>query len=156
MLVMKESAKQVQLYLQQQGFTNEVVELPSSTRTVQEAAEAIGCHEAQIAKSIIFDIGGSALLVIASGPNRVSEQQVSSYIKAPLIKANAAFVREHTGYAIGGVPPVAHKYPPRILIDEDLWKYETIWAAAGHPMAVFQLTPDELLQMTNGEVTKIK
>ena len=153
---MKESAKQVQLYLQQQGFTNEVVELPSSTRTVQEAAEAIGCHEAQIAKSIIFDIGGSALLVIASGPNRVSEQQVSSYIKAPLIKANAAFVREHTGYAIGGVPPVAHKYPLRILIDEDLWKYETIWAAAGHPMAVFQLTPDELLQMTKGEVTKIK
>lgn len=153
---MKESAKQVQLYLQQQGFTNEVVELPSSTRTVQEAAEAIGCHEAQIAKSIVFDIGGRALLVAASGPNRVSEERVATFIKAPLAKANAAFVREHTDYAIGGVPPVAHKYPLRILIDEDLWKYETIWAAAGHPMAVFQLTPDELLQMTKGEVTKIK
>ncbi|WP_108307398.1 YbaK/EbsC family protein [Metalysinibacillus jejuensis] len=153
---MKESAKQVQLYLQQQGFTNEVVELPSSTRTVQEAAEAIGCHEAQIAKSIVFDIGGRALLIVASGPNRVSEERVATFIKAPLAKANAAFVREHTGYAIGGVPPVAHKYPLRILIDEDLWKYETIWAAAGHPMAVFQLTPDELLQMTKGEVTKIK
>lgn len=156
MLVMKESAKQVQLYLQQQGFTNEVVELPSSTRTVQEAAEAIGCHEAQIAKSIVFDIGGSALLVVASGPNRVSEERVATFIKAPLAKANAAFVREHTGYAIGGVSPVAHKYPPRILLDEDLWKYETIWATAGHPMAVFQLTPDQLLQLTQGEVTKIK
>ena len=81
---MKESAKQVQLYLQQQGFTNEVVELPSSTRTVQEAAEAIGCHEAQIAKSIVFDIGGRALLVVASGPNRVSEERVATFIKATL------------------------------------------------------------------------
>jgi len=157
---MEQLSKQAQIVqekLVDLGYTNEVKQLPDSTRTAQEAAEAIGCDVAQIAKSIIFRLKNSdkALLVIASGVNRVNERTIEQYIDDTLGKADADFVREHTGYIIGGVPPIGHQQPITTFIDEDLFQYDDIWAAAGHPKAVFQLTPDELVGMTKGQVRKI-
>ncbi|WP_419877494.1 YbaK/EbsC family protein [Brevibacillus centrosporus] len=155
---MKESAQRVQNVLRELGYTNEVVELPDSTRTAQEAASAIECEIAQIAKSILFRLKKSErpLLVVASGVNRVNEKLISTYVEDELGKADADFVRERTGFVIGGVAPVGHTGAIETIVDEDLFRYQTIWAAAGHPKAVFQLTPDELLKMTGGRVLPIK
>lgn len=155
---MKESAKIFQQKLRELGFSNEVVELPESTRTAQEAAEAIGCEVKHIAKSIIFKRGSTdtAVLVIASGSNRIDEAKIEEALGERLEKANANFVREKTGYVIGGVAPIGHIHEPIIFIDEDLFQYDKIWAAAGHPKAVFQLTPAELLEMTKGRVMVVK
>lgn len=154
---LSKQAQVVQEELAELGYSNEVKQLPDSTRTAQEAAEAIGCDVAQIAKSIIFRLQHSTepLLVIASGVNRVNEHQIEKYLDDKLGKADADFVREHTGYIIGGVPPLGHQQPITTFIDEDLFQYEDIWAAAGHPKAVFQLTPDELVGMTKGQVVKV-
>ncbi|WP_235440462.1 YbaK/EbsC family protein [Paenibacillus sp. DMB20] len=129
-----------------------------TARTAQEAADAIGCEVAQIAKSIIFRLNGSdsPLLVVASGVNRVDEKGLSKRLNDKLVKADADFVRERTGFVIGGVAPIGHSETIKTIIDEDLLQYRTIWAAAGHPKAVFQLTPDDLLAMTSGEVMTIR
>ncbi|RNB79055.1 YbaK/EbsC family protein [Brevibacillus nitrificans] len=155
---LKESAQRVQNVLRELGYTNEVVELPDSTRTAQEAASAIECEIAQIAKSILFRLKKSErpLLVVASGVNRVNEKLISTYVQDELGKADADFVRERTGFVIGGVAPVGHTEAIETIVDEDLFRYQTIWAAAGHPKAVFQLTPDELVKMTGGRVLPIK
>ncbi|WP_238652442.1 YbaK/EbsC family protein [Paenibacillus piscarius] len=155
---LKDSAKQVQNKLLELGYTNQVVELPDSTRTAQEAADAIGCEVAHIAKSIIFWLKNEdkPLLVIACGVNRINEKLITGHLNDKLGKADADFVREHTGFVIGGVPPLGHKEPILTFIDEDLLQYREIWAAAGHPRAVFQLTPEELIQMTNGRVICVK
>lgn len=152
------SVKQVQEKLLELGHPNEVVKLTDSARTAQEAADALGCEVAQIAKSIIFKLKSTnePLLVVASGINRIDEKLVAQTLNDKLGKADADFVRESTGFVIGGVPPLGHKNSVLTLIDEDLFKYETIWAAAGHPKAVFQLTPDELEKMTNGQVISVK
>lgn len=152
------SVKQVQEKLLKLGHPNEVVKLTDSARTAQEAADALGCEVAQIAKSIIFKLKSTnePLLVVASGINRIDEKLVAQTLNDKLGKADADFVRESTGFVIGGVPPLGHKNSVLTLIDEDLFKYETIWAAAGHPKAVFQLTPDELEKMTNGQVISVK
>ncbi len=112
----------------------------------------------QIAKSIVFKGKQTQkpLLVIASGPNRVNEKRIEELISEPLGKADADFVRKHTGFVIGGVPPIGHLEKLEIFIDEDLLKYEEIWAAAGSPHAVFKLTPSALAQMTGGRVISIK
>jgi prolyl-tRNA editing enzyme YbaK/EbsC (Cys-tRNA(Pro) deacylase) len=152
------SVKQVQEKLLELGHPNEVVKLTDSARTAQEAADALGCDVAQIAKSIIFKLKSTnqPLLVVASGINRIDEKLVAQTLNDKLGKADADFVRESTGFVIGGVPPLGHKNSVLTLIDEDLFKYETIWAAAGHPKAVFQLTPNELEKMTNGQVISVK
>jgi prolyl-tRNA editing enzyme YbaK/EbsC (Cys-tRNA(Pro) deacylase) len=155
---LKESAQRVQDKLAELGYTNEVVELPDSTRTAQEAAEAIGCEVAQIAKSIIFRLKSTdnPLLVVACGVNRVNEKKLSSQLNDTLGKADADFVRERTGFVIGGVPPLGHMEAITTIVDEDLLQFKTIWAAAGHPKAVFELTTDELVEMTRGKVMNIK
>jgi len=152
------SVKQVQEKLLELGHPNEVVKLTDSARTAQEAADVLGCDVAQIAKSIIFklDSTNQPLLVVASGINRIDENLVAQTLNDKLGKADADFVRESTGFVIGGVPPLGHKNSVLTLIDEDLFKYETIWAAAGHPKAVFQLTPDELEKMTKGQVISVE
>ncbi|MEK4714892.1 YbaK/EbsC family protein [Sporosarcina sp. FSL K6-5500] len=152
------SVKQVQEKLLELGHPNEVNKLTDSARTAQEAADALGCEVAQIAKSIIFKLKSTnePLLVVASGINRIDEKLVAQTLNDKLGKADADFVRESTGFVIGGVPPLGHKNSVLTLIDEDLFKYETIWAAAGHPKAIFQLTPDELEKMTNGQVISVK
>jgi len=156
--VLKESAQIVQDVIIQSGYNNQVIELPQSARTAQEAADALNCKVAQIAKSIIFRLveSNQPVLVIASGVNRVNEQQIELLLNQKLGKADAEFVREHTGFVIGGVSPIGHKNTLITFIDEDLLQYDEIWAAAGHPKAIFQLTPNELLEMTKGTVVNIK
>jgi prolyl-tRNA editing enzyme YbaK/EbsC (Cys-tRNA(Pro) deacylase) len=152
------SAQKIQDTLQGSGFASQVVELPDSARTAKEAAQAIGCEVEQIVKSLVFKGKHShnPLLVVASGTNRVNEQQISTLVGEPLEKADANFVRQRTGFVIGGVPPLGHSEPLRTLIDEDLLQYKEIWAAAGTPHAVFQLTPADLQVMTGGKVVSIK
>lgn len=154
---LKASAQKVQDALQAAGFANEVVELPDSARTAAEAADAVGCAVGQIVKSLLFEArpSGRAVLVAASGGHRVDEEAVASVIGERIGRASPEFVRERTGFAIGGVPPIGHSGPVLAIVDEALLGYERIWAAAGHPHAVFALTPAELVRMTGGTVARI-
>ena len=134
-----------------------VLEFETSTRTAVDAAAAIGCGVAQIAKSLVFRASesGRPVLVIASGAHRVDEGQIAALVGEPIVRAGAEFVRASTGFAIGGVPPIAHKTRPITLIDDALMAFGEIWAAAGTPQAVFRLTPAELLALTGGRVATV-
>ena len=147
------SARRVQDALDRLGLILKVVELPGSTRTAADAAQAIGCTVAQIAKSLIFRAKESdrPVLVIASGVNRVNEKVIASILGEKIGKADADFVRQRTGFVIGGVPPVGHSEPIETFLDEDLLQYDEIWAAAGTPHAVFRLTPEDLIRATAGK-----
>lgn len=151
------SAARVEAALQASGFACEVRKLDQSTRTAAEAATAIGCEIAQIAKSILFRgaRSGHPVLVVASGVNRVDEKAVAELIGEPLAKADADFVRRETGFVIGGVPPVGHSKPILTLIDEELLAYDEIWAAAGTPFAVFRLEPKSLESLTGGRIARV-
>jgi prolyl-tRNA editing enzyme YbaK/EbsC (Cys-tRNA(Pro) deacylase) len=155
---MSSSAQKVQEALKVHGVACQVIEMKQTTRSAQDAADAVGCQVGQIAKSLIFTGKKSKqpILVIASGPNRVNEKTIRRHISEPLSMAKAEFVREHTGFAIGGVPPIGHLNPLKTFIDEDLSKFDEIWAAAGTPNAVFKLTPKELKKITNGEIISVK
>lgn len=148
------SSLRVQEALAERGVQSAIVYLERAARTSAEAAAAVGCRVDQIAKSLVFRgaTSGRPLLVIASGANRVDETRVASVVGEPLGKADADFVRAHTGFAIGGVAPLAHPAPLTTLIDEHLLKWDRIWAAAGHPHTVFPLTPSELVRITGGRV----
>jgi prolyl-tRNA editing enzyme YbaK/EbsC (Cys-tRNA(Pro) deacylase) len=148
------SALKVQAVL---GDHYKVLEFDAGTRTAADAAAAIGCTVAQIAKSLIFRTRDTnrTVLVIASGANRVDEKKIAAEIGERVVRADPDFVRETTGFAIGGVPPIGHKTPPITLIDVDLFQHETIWAAAGTPNAVFQLTPEGLARLTGGRRSRI-
>jgi prolyl-tRNA editing enzyme YbaK/EbsC (Cys-tRNA(Pro) deacylase) len=139
------------------GLPCRVVELPASTRSAQEAAQAVGCTVGQITKSLVFRGAQTSkpVLVLASGANRVNEARLAELIGEPAAKADAAFVRTHTGFSIGGVPPVGHPAPLETYIDADLLQYAEIWAAAGTPNAVFALAPADLQTMTGGQVVTI-
>jgi prolyl-tRNA editing enzyme YbaK/EbsC (Cys-tRNA(Pro) deacylase) len=152
------SAQKVQDALNTHQIQLEVVELPGSTRSAAEAAQAIGCRVEQIAKSLIFRTlqTNRPVLVIASGVNRVNEKKLFPRLGEPIGKADAEFVRIETGFVIGGVPPVGHIKPLETFIDEDLLQYPEIWAAAGTPHAVFRLSSANLLRITSGEVISIK
>lgn len=129
---------------------------PEGTRTAADAARAIGCDVAQIVKSLVFRRdGGEPLLVVTSGANRVDETKVAALVGEPVGKADAAFVRAATGFAIGGVPPAGHAVPVVTLVDEDLLGLDEIWAAAGTPSTVFRLTPAELVELTGGRVADV-
>ncbi len=157
-MTLSPSAQKVQGALAARGFTNQVIEHEQTTRTSAEAAQAVGCEVGQIAKSLIFKGGqsGKAILVIASGANRVDEKKLRDLLGEKVEKPDADFVRERTGFVIGGVPPLGHTEPLITFIDEDLMQFDSIWAAAGTPNAVFPLTPDELVKMTGGKVAAIK
>ena len=149
---LRESAARVQDFLTTKGFSFEVKELSSSTRTAQEAAESVGCAVGQIAKSLVFKEKKTnrPILVIASGANRVDLKKIKQATGLKLGRADGNFVKEYVGFAIGGVPPAGHKEPLETLLDPDLRQYETIWAAAGTPYALFELKPEDLEPMTNG------
>ena len=151
------SAQRVQEALQKLGFACQVVELPQSTRTSAEAAQAVGCQVGQIAKSVIFRTKqtGRPVLAIASGVNRVNEKTLAALVGEPVEKADADFVRQQTGFAIGGVPPLGHTHQVEVYVDQDLLQYEQIWAAAGTPHAVFRLTPADLMRMTAGRLVQV-
>ncbi|NJD60744.1 MAG: hypothetical protein C3F13_00815 [Anaerolineales bacterium] len=157
MLPLPKSAAKVQAALKESGLPLEVIELPDSTRTSAEAAQAIGCQVGQIAKSIVFQAIPSErpILVITSGSNRVNEGVISRLTGEMVKKANADFVQQQTGFVIGGVPPIGHNVPLDTYIDQDLLQYLQIWAAAGTPHAVFRLTPADLVRITGGMVLKI-
>lgn len=147
--IFPESVQRVADLLTTLGYQLPVLMLSESGKTSAEAAAGIGCSVAEIAKSIVFRrlSDDAAVMVVASGSNRVDEQKVAAIV-GPLGKADAKFVKEKIGYAIGGVCPIGHLQKTLMLIDEDLMQYPTIWAAAGHPHAVFQLSPAQLLSMT--------
>jgi len=144
--------------LENLGQSLDIKQFSENTRTSAEAAAAIGCTVAQIAKSLVFRAAGSnrAVLVIASGANRVDEKLVAAAIGDRIGKADAAFVREKTGFAIGGVAPIGHTEQPLTLIDADLLAHDEIWAAAGTPNSVFRLNPRALVAMTGGRVIAIR
>jgi prolyl-tRNA editing enzyme YbaK/EbsC (Cys-tRNA(Pro) deacylase) len=156
--VLSAAAQRVQDALNALGVACQVVELPESTHSAAEAAQAIGCRVEQIAKSLVFR-GRSTnqpILAIVSGGNRVDEEKLAVLVAEPVAKANADYVRQRTGYAIGGVPPVGHVQSLTCVVDEDLLQYEQIWAAAGTPRAVFRLTPADLQRITDGRVVSVK
>lgn len=154
----KASVRRVEAALAERGFALQVKEFPVSTRTSAEAATAIGCAVGQIAKSLVFRgaRSGQAVLIVASGANRVDPAKAEALLGEAIGRADAEFVRAATGFAIGGVPPVGHDRPLATLIDRDLLAYDEIWAAAGTPNAVFRLTPEDLGQLTGGRVGDLK
>jgi Cys-tRNA(Pro) deacylase len=155
---LKSSAQRVQEALQDHGLNCEVVQMQDTTRSAEDAARAVGCEVGQIVKSLIFEGKQShrPVLVVTSGANRVNEKTIGQNLAESIKMAKPDFVREMTGFAIGGVPPVGHRHALKIFIDEDLLRYEEIWAAAGTPHAVFKLTPDELKTITSGTVISVK
>jgi prolyl-tRNA editing enzyme YbaK/EbsC (Cys-tRNA(Pro) deacylase) len=156
-MMLSASTRKVQEALQAHGVTCHVLELAETARSAREAADAIGCSVEQIVKSLVFrgQRTQRPILVVASGGNRVNEETLGALVAEPIVKADAAFVRQQTGFAIGGVPPVGHVQRLLTFIDEDLLQYEQIWAAAGTPHAVFPLTPADLQRLTNGHVVTI-
>lgn len=151
------SAQKVQDALRARGFDYQVVEFEQTTRTSAEAAAAVGCAVGQIAKSIVFRGKRSqqAILVIASGANRVNEKRLRDLVGEPVEKPDADYVRMQTGFAIGGVPPLGHSQALRVLVDNDLLQYAEIWAAAGTPNAVFRLDPADLMALSAGELAQV-
>ncbi len=155
---LKSSAQKVQEALQAHDLACEVVQMKDTTRSAPDAARAVGCEVGQIVKSLVFKGKQSRqpVLVVTSGANRVNEKTIGRELAETIKMADPEFVREVTGFAIGGVPPVGHRQALTIFIDEDLLQYEEIWAAAGTPHAVFRLTPDDLKTITSGKVISVK
>jgi Cys-tRNA(Pro) deacylase len=150
-------ARKVQDALAAHGLNSPVVELTDTTRTAQDAANALGCRLEQIVKSLVFKgkKTGQPVLVIASGANRVNTKAIAKLIDERVQMAAPEFVLETTGFAIGGVPPLAHANPLKTFIDEDLLQLAELWAAAGTSHAMFKLTPHDLLDLTGGQVVSI-
>lgn len=155
---LSKNAQRVQEALNKHGFEFKVTELPDSTRSAQDAAKAIGCTVPQIAKSIIFRSSQSKdpVLAIVSGSNRVEVTKIASYLDEEIEIASADFVKESTGFPIGGVSPVGLKTSMATFIDEDLLDFDEVWAAAGTPHAVFKLEPKALKSLTKGTVIDLK
>jgi Cys-tRNA(Pro) deacylase len=158
MTTLSPSAQKIQDLLNSLGYSYQVIEHTESTRTAQEAAERAGCELGQIVKSLIFmgKESKKSILVLTSGANRVDEKIISEYAGESIGRADANFVREVTGFAIGGVPPIGHAQKMETYLDEDFLHYQTIWAAAGTPNAIFELQTNDLQKMTNGKIVKIK
>lgn len=150
---LKTSSQKVQDFLSQHSQNFQVKQLTSSTRTAVEAAESIGCSVAQIAKSLIFKNKKSQepVLIVASGSNMVDVRKVEKTLGIKLSKPDAEYVREQVGYAIGGVPPIAHKTTLFTVLDPDLQQHDLIWAAAGTPNSMFSLKASELETLTQGQ-----
>ena len=152
------SAQKVQDQIKSLGYDYRVIEHAESTRTAQEAADRAGCELGQIVKSLIFKgkASNKPILVLTSGANRVDEKRISEYAGEAIGRADADFARAVTGFAIGGIPPVGHIQKMETYPDEDFLQYETIWAAAGTPNAIFELKTSDLQKMTGGKVVRVK
>jgi Cys-tRNA(Pro) deacylase len=153
---MHPSARRVAETLQALGVETSVIEFPQSTRTAQDAAAAIGTTVGQIVKSLVFLADGRPVLALVSGANHVALEKVRRALRAVRVeRADADAVRAATGYAIGGVPPLGHAQPLRILLDRDLLQYEAVYAAAGTPHAVFAIAPGRLQEITTATVLEL-
>jgi prolyl-tRNA editing enzyme YbaK/EbsC (Cys-tRNA(Pro) deacylase) len=150
--------RRVREALEDLGFEPGIVKLDRTARSAAEAAEALDVRVEQIVKSLVFRgrETGSPVLVLAGGANRVDEVRISDLVSEPVEMADAAYVREKTGFSIGGVPPVGHAERPVALVDEDLMREEVVWAAAGHTHAVFGMKPAELVEITGGRVVAVR
>jgi prolyl-tRNA editing enzyme YbaK/EbsC (Cys-tRNA(Pro) deacylase) len=151
-----DAAQRVAQLLQTIGHDKQVVMLPATGKTSAEAAAGLGCDVAEIAKSIVFRrlSDDAAVMVIASGANRIDETKVAELVGA-IGKADAKFVKERTGYVIGGVCPIGQVEKPVMLIDKNLLQLDSVWVAAGHPHAVFNLTPAQLQAMTLAPIVDV-
>lgn len=152
------SAQKIQNLLNSLGYKYIVIEHAESTRTAQEAADRAGCELGQIVKSLIFrgKTSSKPILVLTSGANRVDEKRISGYAGESISRADADFVHTVTGFAIGGVPPIGHAEKMETYLDEDFLPYQTIWAAAGTPNAIFELQTEDLQKMTAGKIVQVK
>jgi prolyl-tRNA editing enzyme YbaK/EbsC (Cys-tRNA(Pro) deacylase) len=150
------SVARVRAALLAAGHPDTITEFPASTRTAADAAAAVGCTVAQIAKSIVFRANGRAAVIITSGANRVDPAKAAAALGVKLARADADWVRATTGFAIGGVAPIGHITAPLLLLDEDLLALDPIWAAAGTPSNVFRTTPAELRRITGAPVAAVK
>jgi len=146
------SVERVRGALARAGLAPDIIELPGAARTAQAAADFLGCAVGQIANSLVFraQSSDSAVLVMSSGAKRVDLALLSAELGEPVGKADADFVRNRTGFAIGGVPPVGHVDVKKILVEKSLAAHPELWAAGGHPHTVFRLTYDELVRITGG------
>ncbi|HEV8437817.1 MAG TPA: YbaK/EbsC family protein [Methylomirabilota bacterium] len=153
---MKPAAVKVRSAIRQLGLEREVIELPVDARTSQQAADALGVSVGQIAKSLVFTVNLSPILVVASGANRVDEDKLEALAGGAVRRADPDTVKQATGYSIGGVAPLGHPLPLPVFIDADLLGYELIYAAAGVPDCVFPLTPGELVRATGGRIVDVK
>lgn len=157
--ILSKTAQSVQDVLAAKGLKCRVVEFSSSTGIALKAAQSIGCDVAQIIKSLIFKtaLTHQPVLVLASGCNRVNEQAIEQQVGEKIVKADAEFTRDVTGFAIGGIPPIGHKTAIKhIYIDEDLLKLDNLWGAAGTPHTVFNIQTKDLLAIVKGTVISIK
>ena len=154
---MSKSSKRFRDFLNKIGYETSIKNLSDSTRTSLDAARAIGCEISEIAKSILFrgEKTNRPILVIASGGNRINEDKIKSLAGEPVTKADADFVREQTGFVIGGVPPFGEINEIVKLIDKNILNHKIIWAAAGTPNSVFSLTPENLIKITKGRIIDI-
>jgi prolyl-tRNA editing enzyme YbaK/EbsC (Cys-tRNA(Pro) deacylase) len=145
------SVERVRQALESAGIDARIVELPGAARTAKAAADFLGCQVAQIANSLVFraQASDSAVLVMSSGAQRVDTEKLAALIGEPVGKADADFVRRHTGFAIGGVAPIGHSLK-RIFVERSLSGFEVVWAAAGHPNTVFRLKYADLVRITHG------
>lgn len=150
------SVDRVRQALQAANHDDTITEFPQGTKSAQDAATAVGCTVSQIVKSMIFRSGETPVLVLTSGTNQVDTNKVSHIFAMPIERADGRWVRDVTGFAIGGVAPIGHQSAPKILIDEDLIPMSKIWAAAGSPMKVFSTSGQKLLELTDGLVANIK
>jgi prolyl-tRNA editing enzyme YbaK/EbsC (Cys-tRNA(Pro) deacylase) len=134
-------AQQFQNILTDRGLSLTVLELPDSTRTADDAARTLGCKKSQIVKSLVFRVvaDDTPIVVLASGPNRVNEETIARLVGSPMVKGDADFVKDVTGFATGGVPPLRHRQKVTLLVDEDLLAFDEVCAAAGTPKAVFKI-----------------
>jgi prolyl-tRNA editing enzyme YbaK/EbsC (Cys-tRNA(Pro) deacylase) len=147
---LSKNAQKIQDALKERGLQLAVIELDTSTRTAQDAANAVGCQIGQIVKSLVFRSGDDALLFLVSGQNQLNVARVSAELGIPIKKADADFAHQKSGYPIGGVPPLAHEEPMHTYIDRDLMVFDEVWAAAGTPHAVFKLESRLLPEVTGG------
>jgi Cys-tRNA(Pro) deacylase len=154
---LSKSAQKIQDILSTKNIKTTVVELAATTRTAQEAADAIGCAVAQILKSLVFQTKETKepILVLASGINRVNEKLIAQHVGQKIERADADFVREVTGFAIGGIPPIGHAQKIKTFVDQDLFQYDQLWAAAGTPHAVFSLSNQDLKSLTDGIIIQV-
>lgn len=153
---MASATERVQQALEALGISTKVTILSQSARTAQQAADALGTTVSQIVKSLVFVAGEEPLLVETSGSNRVDTGKLERLLGSPVRRASAEQVRQFTGFAIGGVPPVGHAQSIKTLIDQDLMQYEEIFAAGGIPEAIFKTTPQDLARMTGGQLADVK
>ena len=152
------STQRVQSALSEQGIDCEVLELAESTATAEQAAEAVGCRVGQIVKSLVFrgKKSGSPFLLLVSGSNRVDPKKVAAVVAETIKMAPPEYVRQKTGFAVGGVPPVGHLEEINTYVDEDLLQFDALWAAAGTSHALFKLSAKDLVRITRGQVITVK